>query len=63
MKASLSKDNKDTKVEKGKRDEYIDEMGWRPWYQIWPKEGAKGNNVPCYNPQGKYAVKIFWMVR
>ena len=76
MKASLSKD-KDAKVDKGGGggkqaggggggggglEESMDELGWRPWYQLWPKEGGKGSFVPSYNPQGKYAVKLFWMV-
>jgi hypothetical protein len=31
----------------------------RPWDLIYPK-GKEG--LPAYNPVGKYAVKLFWMV-
>ena len=33
---------------------------WRPWDHIQHK---KEHVVPMLNPQGQYAVKIFWMVR
>ena len=76
IKASVSKD-KETKVEKGGGggagkqglaaavgggvEESVEEVGWRPWHQLWPKEN-KGSMLPVYNPQGKYAVKLYWMV-
>lgn len=33
---------------------------WSPWQHIhpWPK----GQATPIYNPQGKYCVRIYWMV-
>ena len=65
MKSSLSKDQqKDSKIEKTKRDnDNLEENGWKAWDLIWPKEKDKGNSFPCCNPAGKYAVKLYWMVR
>ena len=33
---------------------------WQPWHHLqpWPK----GSPYPTYNPQGKYCVKLYWMV-
>ena len=33
---------------------------WRPWDQVYPR--AKGNPIAPYNPSGKYAVRLFWLV-
>ena len=34
---------------------------WLPWQHIYP--WPKGHATPTYNPQGKYCVKVYWMVR
>ena len=39
-----------------------EELIWKPWQHIWPKEKNKNGVYPVYNPGGKYVVKIFWMV-
>ena len=33
---------------------------WSPWDHIHPR--SKGSTLPAYNPAGKYAVKLYWMV-
>jgi len=52
---------KDTKVEKGKKEQDNIDVLWKPWDLIWPKENPRANSLPIINSYGKYAVKIFWM--
>jgi len=56
---------KDSKAERNKKEsEVIEEkMPWKPWDLIWPKESAKPNSQPVISQSGKYAVKLYWMVR
>lgn len=36
---------------------------WRPWEHIYAvTKPGKGLNMPAYNPHGKYAVKLYWLV-
>ena len=59
------KETKDSKTEKNKKEfEVNEELPWKPWDLIWPKENAKGiNSLPVLNSAGKYVVKLYWMVR
>lgn len=36
---------------------------WRPWEHIYAiNKVTKGPFIPVYNPHGKYAVRIYFMV-
>eukprot|EP00794_Sanderia_malayensis_P000438 gene438-1079_t len=63
LKPKPSKEPRETKQEKNKKESevFYEEIIWKPWYHIWPKDNNKFNAVPNYNPGGKYCVKIFWM--
>lgn len=54
---------KDSKAERNKKDsEIVEELPWKPWDLIWPKESLKPGSSSIVNTCGKYAVKIYWMV-
>lgn len=37
---------------------------WRPWEHIYAiNKVTKGPFIPVYNPYGKYAVRLYFMVR
>lgn len=35
---------------------------WRPWEHIYASKVNKGPFIPVYNPHGKYAVRLYFMV-
>ena len=35
---------------------------WRPWEHIYASKVTKGPFIPMYNPHGKYAVRLYFMV-
>ena len=54
---------KDTRADKNKKEaEIFEDISWRPWDLIWPKENNKSGSLPVCNSYGKYGVKLFWMV-
>eukprot|EP00111_Clytia_hemisphaerica_P008007 TCONS_00023273-protein len=57
---------KDSKADRGagKKDGDVaaaEELPWKPWDLIWPKESTKPGSMPLMNSSGKYVVKLYWM--
>ena len=54
---------KDSKAERNKKEvDAAEELPWKPWDLIWPKDSLKPGGMPIVSSSGKYAVKLYWMV-